>query len=302
MSFSSSAADLPPALGRDVDESWRRIQRYLDTGEARSVTSARARVVADRLWRRVVEHPDGARPEPDPRVAAALAAFYWFRHQTTGGADPTDLNRSLPLFRQLSGLGNPKLVLSGPMERMAEEDAENELSAQLNRTALRLLSNGSQDARARQEVVALLRRAVEHAVPCGVAYARVLTNLAGALLARYRVDKAPDGLREAVETARRALDIECAFGVDRAAVLANYAMILVSAAEVPGLIDDALLRSAVAHARGAVLSLRPAEPPRAAYEVTLVSVARSVFERTGRWSDLETALDLADEHPPLRRR
>ncbi|MEU7905038.1 hypothetical protein [Actinoplanes sp. NPDC049118] len=296
MSISSFAAELPPALAHDVDEGWRRVRRYLDTGAARNVAGAQARAVSDRLWRRVVEHPHGARPEIDPRVVTPLAALYWFRHDATDGADPTDLDRSLGLFRRLVRFTDLKLVPPRPMARLAEEDEENGLAEQLNRAALRFLRGlPRRDApQAHQEAVSILRRAVEHAVPSTTVHARLLTNLAGVLLVRYKLDSDPAGVREAAATARRAVEVDRTFGIDRAAAQAAYATALVYAARLPGPVDDASLRSALDHAQGAVLSLDPAHPARAGYETTLVGVARSVFELTGEWADLQLALDLAD--------
>ncbi|WP_433830919.1 hypothetical protein ACQP2E_12130 [Actinoplanes sp. CA-015351] len=300
MSTSLYAAELPPPLAGDVDQCWRRLQRFLDEGESRVITGVQARAVAERLWRRISEHPYGARPEADPRVSAALATLYWFRVRAAGTSGDVEEQRSLALFRCLARLGDGKVVPPGPRRRLDEEDEENGQAEQLNDIAVQLLAEyaANRSRGALQESISVLRQAAGHAKPGTPVLARLQTNLAGALLTLYKTEQRRDIIRDALTSGGRAVANELTFGVDRAAALSNYATVLVFAAGVPGLVERPALRAAVDHARGARRSLGPASPLDSSYTDTVISVARVVFERTGEWHDLQVALALAEQRRP----
>lgn len=300
MSTFSLSAELPRPVATAVEQAWSRIHRYLKTHAARAITDATADDLADQLWRHATDHPYGARPGTDPRIAAVTGAIHWFRHQSRPGGDERDedLDRALIMFRQLHDYG-PELLPPDVHQLLHEQDDDDADAAHFDAIGVRLLQKyaTSGDLSAIDEAATMMRRAVDASPEESILAARHLTNLCGALLMRFNVRHRTEDLRAAVEAGRRATEIRSTWGGSRAAAQANYAVALIHAADLPDLTDDATLRTAVDHCRGALLSITGDDPQVTAYRKTLISVGRAVFERTLQWSDLQTALDLAEWTP-----
>jgi tetratricopeptide (TPR) repeat protein len=269
-----------------------RTQRFFSKGEAAAVLEQSARDEAVRLYLTV---------EPaeqfDVDAHAVGGFFYWCRyHAGREGADPTDLAIALAVYSMLVQEQRPDAVPEPILQNIWRQLGQHltsspgtERAGAVNDLALGMLENNalSQAADQLDAAIDMLRLALQ-ATPDGFIRARILSNLASALVSRYeQAGKAAD-LEEAIALSRTAVESAVGAGETCVGMLATLANALRVWFEHTGKSAD--LENAVAANTAAVALTPSTHAGFATRQTNLAAALQRRFESRHNRADLDAAV------------